>query len=148
MIKGTLSAKLAGWMLAVAVGAAVGGSSTPAAALPTTWILQNAVFEDGGTASGKFTINVYGYLSEPTHIDTSAGTLLGAHTYTLADPSSITSAHIVRRTSEGGVKLLETLLPFTKPGELLRGEMSQQVFRSYWDCASAASFQGLPPKAA
>ena len=89
MTKGTFSATLARCMLAVAIGAAVGAPSTPAMALPTTWILQNAVFEDGGTASGEFTINVYGYLSEPTHIDTTAGTLLGAHTYTLSDPSSI-----------------------------------------------------------
>src|SRR5215213_6210394 len=86
---GTLAAKLAGCALAVAMGAAVGGFSTPAAALPTSWVLQNAVFDDGGTASGVFTLNVYGYLSEPTQIDTTAGSLLGGHTYTLIDPSSI-----------------------------------------------------------
>jgi hypothetical protein len=90
MIKGALSAKLAGCILAVAVGAAVGGFSTPAAALPTTWILQNAVLDDGGTATGVFTLNVYGFLSPPTHIDTTAGSLLGAYTYTVpGSPSSI-----------------------------------------------------------
>lgn len=62
----------------------------------------------------------------------------------LSDPSQITAAHIVRRTSEQSVKLLETLLPFVKPGELLRGEMTQQVFRRYWPIAQASSFAVAP----
>ncbi|HWH83068.1 MAG TPA: FMN-binding glutamate synthase family protein [Burkholderiaceae bacterium] len=62
----------------------------------------------------------------------------------LADPGQITAAHIVRRTSEQSVKLLETLLPFVKPGELLRGEMTQQVFRRYWPMAQASSFAVAP----
>ncbi|MBS0447658.1 MAG: FMN-binding glutamate synthase family protein [Proteobacteria bacterium] len=58
----------------------------------------------------------------------------------LADPSQITAAHIVRRTAEQSVKLLSNLLPFSQPGELLRSEMTQQVFRLYWPMAQAASF--------
>ena len=58
----------------------------------------------------------------------------------LDDPSKITAAHIVRRSAEQSVKLLVTLLPFVQPGELLRGEMSQQVFRIYWPMAQAGSF--------
>jgi glutamate synthase domain-containing protein 2 len=58
----------------------------------------------------------------------------------LKDPSELTASHIVRRTNEQSVKLLANLLPFVKPGELLRGEMSQQVFRTYWPMAQAASF--------
>ena len=58
----------------------------------------------------------------------------------LNDPSEITAAHIVRRSAEHSVKLLVNLLPFAKPGELLRGEMTQQVFRTYWPMAQAASF--------
>ncbi|KQW38961.1 FMN-binding glutamate synthase family protein [Rhizobacter sp. Root404] len=58
----------------------------------------------------------------------------------LADPSQITASHIVRRTAEQSVKLLATLMPFVQPGELLRGEMSQQVFRIYWPQAQASSF--------
>jgi glutamate synthase domain-containing protein 2 len=61
----------------------------------------------------------------------------------LDDPNQITAAHIVRRSAEQSVKLLDSLLPFVKPGELLRGELSQQVFRSYWPLAQAASFKGL-----
>jgi hypothetical protein len=49
----------------------------------------------------------------------------------------------VRRNAEHGVKLLATLLPFVKPGELLRGEMTQQVFRIYWPMAQASSFSVL-----
>ena len=58
----------------------------------------------------------------------------------LADPSEITADHIVRRSAEQSVKLLANLLPFVQPGELLRGELTQQVFRMYWPMAQAGSF--------
>ncbi|CAN5863362.1 FMN-binding glutamate synthase family protein [soil metagenome] len=58
----------------------------------------------------------------------------------LPDPSKITAAHIVRRSAEQSVKLLAHLLPFARPGELLDGEMTQQVFRMYWPMAQADSF--------
>ncbi|MEP7297371.1 MAG: glutamate synthase-related protein, partial [Burkholderiales bacterium] len=58
----------------------------------------------------------------------------------LMHPSDLTADHIVRRNSEQAVKLLANLLPFAKPGELLRGEPTQQVFRMYWPMAQAASF--------
>ena len=58
----------------------------------------------------------------------------------LKHPSEIDASHIVRRGSEHGVKLLATLLPFVKPGSLLEGDMSQQVFRIYWPMADAHSF--------
>ena len=62
----------------------------------------------------------------------------------LHDPSGLTAHHIVRRNSEHAVKLLANLLPFVEPGELLRGEMSQQVFRTYWPMAQAGSFAVVP----
>ena len=58
----------------------------------------------------------------------------------LPDPSHITATHIVRRSAEQSVKLLANLLPFVQPGSLLRGEMEQQVFRTYWPMAQAESF--------
>jgi hypothetical protein len=58
----------------------------------------------------------------------------------LMHPSEIDASHIVRRNSEQGVKLLANLLPFVAPGSLRDGEMSQQVFRTYWPMASAESF--------
>jgi glutamate synthase domain-containing protein 2 len=58
----------------------------------------------------------------------------------LNDPSQLSAAHIVRRSAEHSVKLLVNLLPFVKPGELLRGEMTQQVFSTYWPMAQAESF--------
>jgi glutamate synthase domain-containing protein 2 len=58
----------------------------------------------------------------------------------LTDPGQLTAHHIVRRNSEQAVKLLANLLPFVQPGELLRGEMTQQVFRTYWPMAQARSF--------
>ncbi|MGH8798172.1 MAG: glutamate synthase-related protein, partial [Caldimonas sp.] len=58
----------------------------------------------------------------------------------LDHPSAIDASHIVRRNSEQGVKLLANLLPFVEPGALLDGEVSQQVFRTYWPMATAESF--------
>ncbi len=58
----------------------------------------------------------------------------------LKHPSEIDASHIVRRGSEHGVKLLVNLLPFIKPGSLLEGDLSQQVFRTYWPMAEAKSF--------
>ena len=58
----------------------------------------------------------------------------------LQHPSDITASHIVRRTSDHGVKLLANLLPFVQPGVLLRGEMPHQVFKVYWPMAQASSF--------
>ena len=58
----------------------------------------------------------------------------------LQHPSELTASHIVRRTSDHGVKLLANLLPFVQPGVLLRGELPHQVFKVYWPMAHAASF--------
>jgi glutamate synthase domain-containing protein 2 len=58
----------------------------------------------------------------------------------LNHPSEIDASHIVRRSSEQSVKLLVNLLPFMRPGSLLEGDASQQVFRTYWPMAEAASF--------
>ena len=59
----------------------------------------------------------------------------------LADPSEITASHIVRRSADQSVNLLGSLLSLVQRGELLRGEMSQQVFRLYR--ADGAGFQLL-----
>jgi len=58
----------------------------------------------------------------------------------LPHPSHITAMHIVRRTSDHGVKLLANLLPFVQPGALLDGELPHQVFKVYWPMAQATSF--------
>jgi glutamate synthase domain-containing protein 2 len=58
----------------------------------------------------------------------------------LQHPGQIAAVHIVRRTSDHGVKLLANLLPFVAPGALLRGELPHQVFKFYWPMAQAASF--------
>ncbi len=63
----------------------------------------------------------------------------------LQHPGQITASHIVRRHSDGGVKLLANLLPFVKPGALLGGELPNQVFRYYWPMAQAESFAVADP---
>ena len=62
----------------------------------------------------------------------------------LSHPGEIDASHIVRRSAEHSVKLLANLLPFTRPGALLQGDLSQQVFRTYWPMADAGSFSRLP----
>jgi len=66
----------------------------------------------------------------------------------LKHPGELDASHIVRRTSEQGVKLLANLLPFVQPGALLSGEMPFQVFRVYWPMAEATSFNRVQPVAA
>ncbi|MEY4563261.1 MAG: hypothetical protein RLZZ618_2538 [Pseudomonadota bacterium] len=66
----------------------------------------------------------------------------------LSHPSQITASHIVRRCSDHQVKLLANLLPFVKPGVLLKGEMPHKVFEVYWPMARADSFDMAVPAAA
>jgi len=61
----------------------------------------------------------------------------------LQHPGQISASHIVRRTSDHGVKLLANMLPFVQPGALLSGELPFQVFRVYWPMAQADSFSPL-----
>ena len=63
----------------------------------------------------------------------------------LGHPNQITASHIVRRCSDHQVKLLANLLPFVKPGALLRGEMPHKVFEVYWPMAQTHSFAMTPP---
>ncbi len=86
--------KITGKLLGAVLGAvfaagvvSVGGHV--AYALPTTWVLQNATLDDGGTVSGEFTIGPYGYLISPINLTTSAGSLLSGFSYTASDPSDI-----------------------------------------------------------
>ena len=65
----------------------------------------------------------------------------------LQHPSQLDASHIVRRTSDHGVKLLANLLPFVEPGSVLAGDLRQQVFREYWPLATPHSFQPVKPPA-
>ncbi len=62
----------------------------------------------------------------------------------LTHPGQITASHIVRRCNDHQVKLLANLLPFVKPGALLRGELPHKVFEIYWPLAQASSFDMSP----
>ncbi|OYV00696.1 MAG: FMN-binding glutamate synthase family protein [Burkholderiales bacterium PBB5] len=64
----------------------------------------------------------------------------------LQHPNQITANHIVRRTSDGEVRLLVRLLPTVAPGALLAAERGEadwphNVFRTYWPLARSHSFQ-------
>ena len=64
----------------------------------------------------------------------------------LQHPGEITASHIVRRVSQGDVRLLANQLPFLRPGALLaalegRGEWPHNVYRQYWPLAQSGSFQ-------
>ena len=56
-----------------------GGSaySSSASALPITWTLQNVAFVGGGTASGYFTLNEYGFLGSSSIITSTVGSFTG-----------------------------------------------------------------------
>jgi hypothetical protein len=74
---------------ALAAALVSGAGCGAAFALPTTWVLENGTFDDGGNASGEFTIDIYDYLTTPISITTTAGSLLGGYYYTPIDPSNI-----------------------------------------------------------
>jgi glutamate synthase domain-containing protein 2 len=64
----------------------------------------------------------------------------------LTHPGQITASHIVRRVSQGDVRLLANQLPFVKPGALLaaiegRADWPHNVYRQYWPLAQSGSFQ-------
>jgi PEP-CTERM motif len=54
-----------------------------AEAFPSGVALLDVTFSDGGTATGLFTLNVYGFLTNPTSIVTTSGSVLGGATYDL-----------------------------------------------------------------
>jgi hypothetical protein len=63
----------------------------------------------------------------------------------LQHPGDIQAEHIVRRVSDGQVRLLSTLLPRLAPGALLGDPAGLPgVYRLYWAQASAERF-GLSP---
>ncbi|MDE2147355.1 MAG: FMN-binding glutamate synthase family protein [Burkholderiales bacterium] len=67
----------------------------------------------------------------------------------LEHPGQITASHIVRRVSPHEVRLLATLLPFVKPGELLAAEAGRaawphKVYELYWPLARIDSFEPVP----
>ena len=48
----------------------------------TVWTLSNVLFDDGATATGTFTVNVYGYLTESSiSVATTSGTTLAGDIY-------------------------------------------------------------------
>jgi len=64
----------------------------------------------------------------------------------LTHPGQITASHIVRRVSQGDVRLLANQLPFVKGGALLaaiegRADWPHNVYRQYWPLAQSGSFQ-------
>ena len=60
---------------------AAGAAAIPTiASADTTWLIEDATFDDGGTLTGTFTLNQYGYL-ETASLTTSAGGVLGGQSY-------------------------------------------------------------------
>jgi hypothetical protein len=77
----------------LALGGLVG--LTPAAeAFPSEVVLLDVTFSDGGTASGAFTLNLSGYLANPTSVVTTSGSVLGGANYDLAGPFSKTATTV------------------------------------------------------
>jgi hypothetical protein len=64
--------------LALAVGAML--ATAPVQAYPVTLALENATFDDGGTASGIITLNSYGFINQ-VDVATTAGTSSPGYTY-------------------------------------------------------------------
>ncbi|EPC02363.1 hypothetical protein L861_15110 [Litchfieldella anticariensis FP35 = DSM 16096] len=61
----------------------------------------------------------------------------------LRDTSELGPEHILRRVSRNEIRSFDVLFPYLAPGELLNGPPDHEVFRHYWQEASADSFQPL-----
>ncbi len=58
----------------------------------------------------------------------------------LTHPGRLGPQHIVRRISSSEVRLVSTLLPFLKPGDLLENRAEHPVYSTFWKMAAAESF--------
>ena len=58
----------------------------------------------------------------------------------LSHPSELGPEHVVRRVSSNEVRLLATLHPWLKPGELLSGVPDQAVYQVFWASSRSDSF--------
>jgi len=72
------------WPAAACAAALIGAAVAPSAALADIHWLVSGTFDDGGSLSGYFDINVYGYLSGYDLV-TTAGSKEGGFEYTKAD---------------------------------------------------------------
>ena len=127
---------LAGIASALAVAAILCATAPVAQALPTTWILQNATLDDGGRASGLFTIGPYGYLTAPDSITTTAGTLLGGHAYSYSDPTNIIPGSPPAYGVEFHSANYNLTLHLEFQNSLETGGVDQLILASSWECAS------------
>ena len=74
-------------LLGAAVASLVLASSASAETI--LWTLQNAVFDDGGMASGSFEYNTVTMAYTDINFTTTNGTTLNGSTYTAEDPQSV-----------------------------------------------------------
>lgn len=72
-----------GWSRAGMIAAACVPLAGPAKA-DVTWVV-GGTFDDGGTVSGHFTIDAYGYLENNFNLQTTAGSTLPGFDYTASD---------------------------------------------------------------
>ncbi len=129
--------RLAGGVLAFA--AIAGGASltaTPAYALPTTWVLQNATLDDGGSVSGSFTIGPYGYLVGPVTVASTGGTLLGGHAYSYSDPTNIVPGSPPAFGVELHSATYDLTLHIEFENSLDSSGVDPIVLSQSWECAS------------
>jgi hypothetical protein len=127
---------LAGVASAVVLAAGICAGAPSARALPITWTLQNAVFDDGGTASGSFTIGPYGYLNAPVTGTTTAGNLLGGHAYLFTDPTNIIPGSPPAYGVEFHSATYNLTLHLEFQNSLETGGVDQLILASSWECAS------------
>ena len=81
------------WLVGAAFGVLL-GLAPRAHAFPSLINLVDVTFSDGGTASGYFSLNVSGFLTNPTLVVTTAGTVLGGASYDLSGPSFKTATEV------------------------------------------------------
>jgi hypothetical protein len=146
-MRGTAVAR-SGTMLGAAIAVLLTGAVQAQADAVVS--LQDVTFDDGGTATGTFQLNVYGYL-DGVAIASTPGSALGASVYTSGSVATTPPASVIGFNTDGSV--FDLVMQFTTPlgasssgsdilvvgsdaGNLLSG--------SYEACVSSAPACGVP----
>lgn len=125
-----------GVLLLAAITSGICFTPRTAYALPTTWVLQNATLDDGGTVSGSLTIGPYGYLVAPVTVTSTAGTLLGGHAYSYSDPTNIVPGSPPAFGVEFHSATYDLTLHIEFENSLESSGVDPIVLSQSWECAS------------
>ena len=129
-------------ILGVAAGLALCAGAVPKHAMAQQeWALQGVTFDDGTTATGVISLNVYEYLSAPLTVTTVNGAISG-YTYSLPDPTNLTGGDTIVDLSRGAPHYYDGYLHlvFADPLDTAAGVDPLVLGGASYECNGYASY--------